>query len=122
MILTADEALGVRPVSRWLIGLVMVMLSFVALIASAEKLQLPNSHLDDLLTDHTYKDEIEWRTSQADENAWRAGEQNQKQGSRIQFGYDSAYEELRARDYDENQASGIEYDRIKPNTTLRIGF
>jgi hypothetical protein len=111
-----------RGASQWLTGPLILVLSSMALVASAQRLDITGSHLDDLLTDEMYKDEIEWRPPPMYESEWRTAKKNQKAESRIQFGYDSAYEELRYRDHHTGQSTTFEHERTKPNTLMRIRF
>ena len=107
-----------RPLSF----LVLFILLLVALIASADRLQLSDSYFDEMLTDEMYRNEVEWRPPPEYDSEWRSGAQRQKDQGRIRFGYDSAYDELMSRDFERNSGTSFENDRIRPNTILRIQF
>ena len=61
-----------------------------------------------------------WRKPQEFDSEWRP--EKQEQQSRIQFGYDSVYEEMRARDNDYSLDTGSGLDDRPQNTQFKIGF
>ena len=82
--------------SQWLISLPVMLFSLVVLAENPARLDILSADDDDRLTDEIYNSANGWRPPTVYVNEWRQG--TQQQASRIQFGYDSAYEEMRDRD------------------------
>ena len=120
MILAMNPATQVHTGSRWLIGLPVLLLSFVVLAENAARLDISPAYDDDRLTDEIYDNASGWRKPPAYENEWRP--EKQKQTSRIQFGYDSAYEEMRARGKDYTLDTGLGNMDHPQNTQINISF
>jgi hypothetical protein len=120
MILAMDSATEAHISSRWLIGLSVMLFSLVVLAENATRLDITPAYDDDRLTDEIYDNATGWRQPPAYENEWRP--EKQEQTSRIQFGYDSAYEEMRARDNDYSLDTGLDRTDRPQNTQLNISF
>jgi hypothetical protein len=120
MILAMNPAAGARVSSLWLIGLSVMLFSLVVLAENATRLDILPADDDDRLTDEIYNSANGWRTPTEYENEWRPG--TQQQTSRIQFGYDSAYEEMRARDNNNGLDTGLGGIDHPQNTQLNISF
>jgi hypothetical protein len=106
---------------RWLSGLLFLLASLVVLAQNSAHLDILPADADGRLADEIYNSAPGWRTPTAYENEWRRGGQQQS-ASRIQFGYDSAYEEMRASDNRygmNNRLGGIDHPQ---NTQIRISF
>jgi hypothetical protein len=120
MILEMDTTIETHISGRWFIGLLVMLFSFVVLAESSARLDILPADDDDRLTSEIYNSANGWRTSTAYENEWRR--ETQQQASRIQFGYDSAYEEMRARDNNYGLDTGLGGIDHPQNTQLKIGF
>jgi hypothetical protein len=120
MILVMNFTPGENIRSRWLISLPVVLFSLVVLAENSARLDILPTDDDDRLTEEIYNSATGWRTPAASENEWRR--ETPQPGGRIQFGYDSAYEEMRARDNNyglDTTSGGIDHPQ---NTQLRISF
>lgn len=97
-----------------------------ALLASAMVIAQDDPRLEisptygELLSDEIYEQAEGWRAPPMFESEWRAPKP-QEQG-RIRFGFDSAYEELQARDYDRYSSRQTNLRQPRPNTLLRLQF
>ena len=97
-----------------------------ALLASAMVIAQDDPRLEispgygELLSDEIYEQAEGWRAPPMFESEWRAP-RPQEQG-RIRFGFDSAYEELQARDYDKYSSRQSNLMQPRPNTLLRLEF
>jgi hypothetical protein len=120
MILAMDPATGARINSRWLIGLSVMLFSLVVLAENDARLEISPAYDDDRVTDEIYSSTSGWRRPPEYESEWRP--EKQQQESRIQFGYDSVYEEMRARDNDYSQNTGFGLKDRQQNTQFKIGF
>jgi hypothetical protein len=105
--------------SRWLIGLFVMMLSFIAIAENTGKITLSPTY-DDRLTEDIYDSGRDWRTPSADEDEWRP--EKPQQESRIKFGFDSTYEALRMRDSAQTMNSVGGLGNPEPATQFRIKF
>jgi hypothetical protein len=72
------------------------------------------------VTGEIYNSASGWRKPPEYEREWRP--EKQQQESRIQFGYDSAYEEMRARGNDYSPETGLGLKDHPQNTQFKIGF
>ena len=120
MILTMEPLNEAHISRRWLIGLTAMLFSLVVLAENATRLDITPAYDDDRLTDEIYDNATGWRKPPAYESEWRP--EIQKQTSRIQFGYDSAYEEMRARGKDYSLDTGLGHIDHPQNTQLNISF
>jgi hypothetical protein len=120
MIMAMDPTAGTQISSRWLIGLPVMLFSLVVLAENATRLDITPAYDDDRLTDEIYDNATGWRQTPSYESEWRP--EKRKQTSRIQFGYDSAYEEMRARGKDYNLDTGLNRIDHPQNTQLNISF
>ena len=114
---------GFFPHSRRANGPVLLS---AALLASAMVIAEGDPRLEisptygDLLSDEIYEQAEGWRAPPMFESEWRAP-RPQEQG-RIRFGFDSAYEELQARDSDRFSSRQTNLRQPRPNTLLRLEF
>jgi hypothetical protein len=120
MILTMGPAPATGNGSRWLVGLSVMLLSFVVLAENTSRLEISPAYDDDRVTDEIYNSANGWRKHPEYESEWRP--ERQTQGSRIQFGYDSAYEEMRARGNDYTLDTGLGLKDQPQNTQFKISF
>jgi hypothetical protein len=120
MILTFDPATEAGISSRWLAGLSVMLFSFVVLAENSARLDISQSYDNDRVTDEIYNSASGWRKPPGNESEWRP--QKLQQESRIQFGYDSAYEEMRARSNDYSPDAGLGLKDQPKNTQFKIGF
>lgn len=121
MTLSIHATTGVRISGRWFYGLLFLLSSLLVFAQNSAHLDILPGDDDEHWTDEIYNSAPEWRTPTVYENEWRRGEQQPV--SRIQFGYDSAYEEMRASDnrygMKNNGLGGMDHPQ---NTQLRISF
>jgi hypothetical protein len=90
------------------------------LAGNAERLDISPDYDEERHSEEIYNSASGWRTPPEIEREWRPEEQERK--SRIQFGYDSVYEEMRARDKDFSLDTGSGLDDRPRNTQFKIGF
>ncbi|HYQ70776.1 MAG TPA: hypothetical protein VET88_02485 [Gammaproteobacteria bacterium] len=120
MTLTINPASEAHIGYRWLLGLSVMLFSIIVLAENTDRLDITPAYNDDRLSDGIYNSVTGWRTPDGDENEWRP--EKQAQESRIQFGYDSAFEEMRARDIDLSQDTGSGIRDNPQNTQFKFGF
>ena len=120
MILATDPATEARNSSRWLLGLSVTLFSLAVLAENAARIDITPVYDDDRQSDEIYSNASGWRKPPAYENEWRP--EKQQQESRIKFGYDSAYEDMRARDSVFSQDAGTGLTERPQNTQFKIGF
>ena len=120
MILATDPATEARTSSRWLIGLSVMFFSLIVLAENAGRIDISPAYDEDRLADEIYSNSSGWRKPPEYEREWRPEQQQQE--SRIQFGYDSAYDEMRARDGTYSQGAGPGLTDRPQNTQFKIGF
>ena len=120
MILVMEAADDARPGGRWALGLAVLLLSVAALAENAGRLDISAASADDRLTEEIYGSAQGWRKPPAYDSEWRP--QAQEPQGRITFGYDSVYEEMRARDDGYSPNSGLGLREPRQNTQFRIGF
>jgi len=111
----AAEASG----RSWMIGGGLLLLSALVLASNDDRLVISPSD-GQLLTDEMYERAEGWREPPMFESEWRAPRSEPR--TRIRFGYDSAYEELRARDPMNNSFVGSNLREPQPNTLFRLEF
>jgi hypothetical protein len=120
MILATDPATEARTSNRWLLGLPVMLCSLVVLAENTARIDISPGYDDERQSDEIYKSATGWRKPPEFESEWRPEVQEQK--SRIQFGYDALYEEMRARDNDYSLDTGAGPDDRPQNTQFKIGF
>ena len=120
MILAMNPATEAHISIRWLIGLAVMLFALVVLAENVTRLDITPAYDDDRLTDEIYDNATGWRQPPSYESEWRP--EKQQQTSRIQFGYDSAYEEMRARGKDYNLGTGLGSMDHPENTQINISF
>ena len=120
MILVIESATEARTGSRWPLGLTAMLFSLVVLAENPAQIDISPSLNNDRLADEIYNSSSGWRKPPAYENEWRPEKQENK--SRIQFGYDAAYEEMRARDSEYVPGTGSDLKQQPQNTQFKIGF
>ena len=120
MILAMNTTASLPVRNQWLVSLPVMLFSLAVLAENSARLDILPTDDDDRLTEEIYNSAAGWRTPAAYENEWRR--ETPQPASRIQFGYDSAYEEMRARDDNygvDTVSGGIDHPQ---NTQLRISF
>ena len=120
MTLAMNTTVGEHINGRLLFGLLFLLFSLVVLAENSARLDILPTDNNDRLTDEMYNSATGWRTPAVPENEWR--QETQQPASRIQFGYDSDYEEMRT--YGNNYGSGTASGGVDhpQNTQLRISF
>lgn len=109
----------VVPGNRWLIGASVLLTSAIVLAQSVDRLEISPVY-DDLPIDEIYESAGSWRKPPMYESEWRAP-RKEKEG-RIKFGYDSAYEQLRARQDGQFSTNQFESNNPTPSTQFRLNF
>ncbi len=120
MILAMGPATEAGIGSRWFIGLSVMLFSLVVLAENAARLEILPGYDDDRLTDEVYSSASGWRKPPEYESEWRP--EKRKQQSRIRFGYDSVYDEMRARGNSDWPDNGLGVVDHPQNTQLKITF
>ena len=120
MILALNTITKAHISSQWLISLPVILFTLTVLAENSARLDILPTDDDDRLTDEIYNSASGWRNSTEHENEWRR--ESQQPASRIQFGYDSAYEEMRARDNNYGLDTGLGGIDHPQNTQLRLSF
>jgi hypothetical protein len=120
MILAMDTATEAHISYRWIAGLSVMLFSLVVMAENTARLEISPSYDEGRQTTEIYNSAGGWRTPPASESEWRP--EAQQQESRIQFGYDSAYEEMRARSNDNSLGTDFGLTGQPKNTQFKIGF
>jgi hypothetical protein len=120
MILETNTITKAHICSQWFFSLPVILFSLVVLAENSARLDILPTDDDDRLTEEIYNSTTGWRTPAVPENEWR--QETRQPASRIQFGYDSDYEEMRT--YGNNYGSGTASGGVDhpQNTQLRISF
>ena len=106
--------------SQWLISLPVILFSLVVLAGNTNRLDILPTDDDDRQTEEIYNNTTGWRNPTGHEDEWRR--ETRQPTSRIQFGYDSAYEEMRAGDNNYGLDAVSDNMDHPQNTQLRISF
>lgn len=103
-------------------GHVVVLFGIISitLIAQAADRLIVSPDYESLISDGVYEDSQNWRQPNDDELGWR--QQQQQKESRIKFGYDPTYDEMRARKSQESSSSSFGYEQTKPSSLFRLEF
>lgn len=97
----------------------LLLISFLVQAEDEARLELSPTYRE-MLTDDIYENSDDWRKPPMFESEWRVPKT--QENSRIKYGYDSAYEELRLRNDTYTADPGIELREPKPNTLFRFNF
>lgn len=108
-----------HALTRWLLTCGVLLVSAFVLADEMARLETPPVY-NEMLSDEIYDRAAGWREPQMAGDAWRAPRPEPK--SRIRFGYDSTYEELRARDETRYSTKPISRGNVQPATQLKFGF
>jgi len=117
-----------RPLNGRLLVLGMLLTSAVVLAQTAADRLESSRSFDDVVVDQIHEDAGLWRKTPEPEveNQWRATPAKpMERDSRVTWGYDSAYEELRSRD---NERSGTrtspsyDFGEERTGSLLRFNF
>lgn len=99
----------------------VLLASAIVMAQENPGLQVPPGS-QELLSDEIYEQAGGWRETSVSGSEWRAPPTPQPR-SRINFGYDSVHEELRARDDANYSGTGLNLrDTQKSNTQLQLRF
>jgi len=107
------------PGNRWLLGFSVLLTSAIVLAQSSDRLVISSDH-DELLKDEIYESADSWRKPPMFESEWRAP-RKQKEG-RIKFGYDSAYEQMRAQQNEQSSTGQFDMNDPKTSSQFRLNF
>lgn len=104
---------------RWAFAGSGLLLSAIVFAGNSAQLVISDSD-GQLLSDEMYERAEGWRRPSVFEPDWRAPEPEQR--SRIRFGFDSAFEEVRARDPFNNKFTQTNLGEPQPNTLFQLEF
>jgi len=105
--------------ARRLVASGVLLASAFVLAEGNTRLEAPPLY-DQILSDDIYERAEGWREPAMDGEEWRTSKPEPR--SRIRFGYDSAYEELRARDETRYSSKPINQGDVQPSTQINLGF
>lgn len=105
--------------TRWLTASGILLVSAFVLADDTARLEAPPLY-GQILSDDIYERAEGWREPQMAGDGWRESKPEPK--SRVRFGYDSAYEELRARDETQYSSKPINQGDVRPTTQFNLGF
>jgi hypothetical protein len=109
---------GNQPARYWPL---LLLLTASAIYATNDNARLEISpDYGQILSDDLYEQAEGWRAPPMFESEWRAP--RREEPSRIRFGYDSAYEELRARERAPSIGDQRNLDMTEPATLFRWNF
>ena len=100
---------------RWVLASGILLVSALVLADDSRRLAVPPAY-GEILSDDIYDRAETWREPKTLDDEWRAPKT--EPNSRIRFGYDSAYEELRARDHTHYSSRR----ELQPTTQFQLGF
>lgn len=104
--------------ARGMAWLIAVLLSMVVVVVYADRLDIAPSYGG--LQKELYDNAGDWRSPPSGDYAWR---QETREGEgRIQFGYDSAFEEMRVRERDAMINSGSPQNPSAVDSQFRLRF
>jgi len=106
------------PRHRWFLGLAVLLSSFLVLAKDADRLELAPAYDDYRVQEEIYSGAGEWRPPPKYEAEWRAAQPDPP--SRIHFGYDSASEEMQAREFSSSPAASSNIGGVRPDTQFRV--
>lgn len=104
---------------RWLFASGVLLISVIVMAEGDARLEL-SSPYGEFLSDDIYERAEDWRKPPMFESEWRAPKAKEK--SRIKFGYDSVYEDLRAREDARSSNKQFDLREPKPNALFRFDF
>lgn len=104
-------------------GLCLLMFSAVVLAQTVEHSDLDVT-IDELQKEEIYATAGDWRKPEVDaeEEAWRKPEPQVAEKSRMQFGYDSIYDEARQREQTTATTLDFEIEKYKPSSAFKVKF
>lgn len=113
----------VRLDSSWFLGLGFVLFSIVVVAQTAADRLDSSRTFDDVVIDQIQEDAGLWRQEpESSEPQWRPAAEPKHTESRITWGYDSTYEQLRTK---QDKAAGrrmFDYDDERTGTLFRYNF
>lgn len=104
---------------RWLVASGVLLTSAFVLANDDARLEISPTY-EEILSDDIYERAEGWREQPMFESEWRAPKTEPK--SRIEFGYDSAYEEQRARDAAKYSSRPMDLIDRPPDNQFRFRF
>jgi hypothetical protein len=104
---------------RWLVASGALLISAFVFANDNARLTISPTY-GEILSDDIYERAEGWREQPMFESEWRAPKPEPK--SRIKFGYDSAYEEVRARENAMSSSRPMDLRDRPPATQFRLNF
>lgn len=117
--MTDGHAVGLSSPHAWRWALWLLLTAAAIVIADDPRLQIDSGY-GEILTDDLYEQAEGWREPPMFESEWRAP--RKEEPSRIRFGFDSAYEEMRARERSPSMGDQRNLDMTEPATLFRWNF
>ncbi len=111
-------------VGEWrLTALFVLAVSTLVLAQTADQLDLSIT-IDELQKQEIFATAGDWRKPdvEEEEQAWREPQPQVVQRSRIEYGYDSLYDEARQRQEQPATTLDLEIEKYKPNSAFRVKF
>jgi hypothetical protein len=118
MLIQAGTITGQMPM-RWLVASGVLFASAFVLANDNARLTISPTY-GEMLSDDIYERAEGWREQPMFESEWRAPKPEPK--SRIKFGYDSAYEEVRAREDAKYSSRPMDLRDRPPAAQFRFSF
>lgn len=112
-------AAGVRALGPW-----VLLMSAVALAQTVEQSDFSVT-VEELQKQEIYATAGDWRKAEAkeeEEAAWRKPEPQVAPKSRIEYGYESIYDEARIREEQPRTTLDLEIERYKPDSAFKVKF
>ena len=118
MLIHTSTIAGQMPM-RWLFASGVLLASAFVLANDNARLTISPTY-GEMLSDDIYERAEGWREQPMFESEWRAPKPEPE--SRIKFGYDSAYEEVRAREDAKYSSRPMDLRDRPPATQFRLSF
>lgn len=117
---TGSERTGSEQ--NWLIGLGLLSLSMLVWAQTADQRSQITGGIDKTVTDRIVEDAPLWRQSPAEDidTGWRV--EPRTRDSRVTWGYDSSYEQLRDKHYEFSGSPSFDYSEDRAGSLLRFDF
>ena len=99
---------------------ILIGIVAVSLVVQAGDQLFVSPNYDSLISEDIYADGNNWRQPEDNGREWRQPQREKE--SRIKFGYDPVYEEMRAKKSEEYSSKNFDYKATKPSALFRVDF
>jgi len=119
---------AVTPVPTRILGWGLLFASLAVMAQTASDRLESGRNFDDVTVNRIQEDSALWRQlpeAQSSEPKWRAAEEAPRKYTnkgRATWGYDSTYEELRDRRYEQSGSESFDYSEERSGTLFRYKF